>query len=67
MYIFMQVAKGLQYVHACGLIHRDLKPANCFLMADGTVKIGVSACLLQNLHCTPFTLLYDQVPGKLPP
>lgn len=41
MHIFLQVAKGLQYVHACGLIHRDLKPANCFLMADGTVKIGV--------------------------
>ncbi|CAN0423262.1 unnamed protein product, partial [Laminaria digitata] len=40
MHIFMQVAKGLQYVHACGLIHRDLKPANCFLMAEGTVKIG---------------------------
>ncbi|CAN0255484.1 unnamed protein product, partial [Hapterophycus canaliculatus] len=40
MHIFMQVAKGLQYVHACGLIHRDLKPANCFLMRDGTVKIG---------------------------
>ncbi|CAM9793934.1 unnamed protein product, partial [Ectocarpus fasciculatus] len=40
MHIFMQVAKGLQYVHACGLIHRDLKPANCFLMRDGAVKIG---------------------------
>lgn len=41
MHIFLQIAKGLQYVHACGLIHRDLKPANCFLMAEGTVKIGV--------------------------
>eukprot|EP00752_Nemacystus_decipiens_P006212 g5604.t1 len=40
MHIFMQVARGLQYVHACGLIHRDLKPANCFQMSDGTVKIG---------------------------
>ncbi|CAN0528648.1 unnamed protein product [Ectocarpus sp. 8 AP-2014] len=40
MHIFMQIAKGLQYVHACGLIHRDLKPANCFLMRDGAVKIG---------------------------
>eukprot|EP00903_Cladosiphon_okamuranus_P016380 g15105.t1 len=40
MHIFMQVARGLEYVHACGLIHRDLKPANCFLMRDGTVKIG---------------------------
>ncbi|CAN0103681.1 unnamed protein product [Ascophyllum nodosum] len=40
MHIFLQIAKGLQYVHACGLIHRDLKPANCFLMGEGTVKIG---------------------------
>jgi hypothetical protein len=35
-----QVAHGLKYVHASQLIHRDLKPANCFLLADGTVKIG---------------------------
>jgi eukaryotic-like serine/threonine-protein kinase len=34
------VAHGLKYVHASQLIHRDLKPANCFLLADGTVKIG---------------------------
>ncbi|KAH8075178.1 hypothetical protein JL721_1173 [Aureococcus anophagefferens] len=38
--IFAQVARGLKYVHECGLVHRDLKPANVFLTADGTVKIG---------------------------
>lgn len=38
--IFLQVAKGLAYVHQMALIHRDLKPSNCFFMGDGTVKIG---------------------------
>jgi len=37
---FLQIAEGLKYVHGCGLIHRDLKPSNCFLLEDGTVKIG---------------------------
>ena len=63
MHIFMQVAKGLQYVHACGLIHRDLKPANCFLMAEGTVKIGVRVCLevyAIALSCLPaYANVYD--------
>ncbi|CAM9392314.1 unnamed protein product [Chrysoparadoxa australica] len=40
LHLFSQVAKGLAYVHSTGLIHRDLKPANCFLLGDGTVKIG---------------------------
>ncbi|KAJ1452590.1 kinase-like domain-containing protein, partial [Pelagophyceae sp. CCMP2097] len=38
--IFVQIARGLRYVHSCGLVHRDLKPANIFLTAEGTVKIG---------------------------
>ena len=50
----MQVAKGLQYVHACGLIHRDLKPANCFLMAEGTVKIGVRR--LSSICCASLSM-----------
>ena len=48
MHIFLQIAKGLQYVHACGLIHRDLKPANCFLMGEGTVKVGVRISALRS-------------------
>lgn len=36
----IQIMSGVQHVHRLGLIHRDIKPANCFLMADGTAKIG---------------------------
>ena len=34
------VARGLAYAHAQGVVHRDLKPANLLRAADGTVKIA---------------------------
>jgi serine/threonine protein kinase/tetratricopeptide (TPR) repeat protein len=37
--IAVQVARGLAYAHAHGVIHRDLKPANVFLCDGGLVKI----------------------------
>jgi serine/threonine protein kinase len=38
--LFLNVAKGVKYVHSQGLIHRDLKPNNCFLDDSGIVKVG---------------------------
>ena len=35
----IQVAEGLRYAHAHGLLHRDIKPDNIWLTADGNVKI----------------------------
>ncbi|HBF35186.1 TPA: hypothetical protein DDW35_11560 [Candidatus Sumerlaeota bacterium] len=36
----LQVARGLQYAHARGIIHRDIKPDNLLLNELGVVKIG---------------------------
>ena len=38
--IAAQVAEGLAYAHAHGVIHRDIKPANIMLANDGKAKIA---------------------------
>ncbi len=35
----LQAARGLEYVHAQGMIHRDVKPANLLRDAAGVVKV----------------------------
>lgn len=37
--ILLQVARGLDAVHAAGIVHRDLKPSNILLNSEGVVKI----------------------------
>ncbi|OXB80280.1 UNVERIFIED_CONTAM: hypothetical protein H355_013678 [Colinus virginianus] len=37
---FLQILKGVEYIHSKQLIHRDLKPQNIFLSCEGKIKIG---------------------------
>ncbi len=38
--VALEVARGLEEIHARGVVHRDLKPANVLLGAGGEVKIA---------------------------
>ncbi|XP_066172016.1 interferon-induced, double-stranded RNA-activated protein kinase [Sylvia atricapilla] len=37
---FLQIVKGVEYIHSKELIHRDLKPQNIFISHDDKIKIG---------------------------
>lgn len=38
--IMLQIARGMQAIHAAGIIHRDLKPENILISQDGDIKIA---------------------------
>ncbi|XP_052661359.1 interferon-induced, double-stranded RNA-activated protein kinase isoform X3 [Harpia harpyja] len=37
---FLQILKGVKYIHSKELVHRDLKPQNIFISHEDKIKIG---------------------------
>jgi hypothetical protein len=53
--LLVQIARGLAFAHANGVIHRDVKPANIRVLEDGTAKImdfGIAKLALQESGLT---------------
>ncbi len=72
--IALELARGLEAIHARGIVHRDLKPANVLLGRDGAVKIadfgialdGSARALTQTGHSvgTPRYMSPEQLYGE---
>jgi serine/threonine protein kinase len=59
------IARGLQYIHARGVVHRDIKPENILLDADDKVKLADFGVSDDSDHA--FTQTTEGSPAFFPP
>ncbi|MEM8964436.1 MAG: serine/threonine-protein kinase, partial [Acidobacteriota bacterium] len=71
--VVAQIAEGLDYAHAKGVVHRDVKPANIIITADKQAKItdfGIARVNASNLTVegqllgTPNYMAPEQIQGR---
>ena len=74
--LMIQMAKGLQAIHAAEVIHRDLKPQNIMFRADGSLAIldfGIAKIVSEETQLTehgqvfgtPYYMSPEQGTGKI--
>ncbi|CAO2842859.1 unnamed protein product [Amaranthus hypochondriacus] len=51
--VALEIARGMEYVHAQGLVHRDLKPENILIDQDFHMKIADFGIACEEEHCDP--------------